>query len=144
MLREAVTAYERLRDDLRAKAKEAPLNKLEEVLLRRAWLGIGECHLDGEEFYEAKEAFRELQVSQRCTLESFVATWHICKMIERIPNRQADAVRKDAKESVHLLIEDLKSMPAEHEVFRAPGVSSRAAWLQWAEDTQRKLQAPPK
>ena len=145
MLREALTAYERLKDDFRVIAKEAPLTKFESVLMRRAWFGIGECHLDAEEYFDAKEAFRELQVSHRCTLEGFYACLRICNMPELIRNKmEGEAVRKDAKESLRLLAEDLKAMPADHEIFHTPGVSSRADWLRWTEIMQQKLQAPPK
>jgi tetratricopeptide (TPR) repeat protein len=144
LLREALTAYERLKDELRSRSREAPLNKLEEELLRRAWLGIGECHLDGEEYFEAKEAFRELQVTHRCTVEAFYAGLLICNMPDRIRNgKQAAAVRTEAKESLRLVAEDLKAMPVDHEAFRTPSWS-RAQWLQWADDMQQKLQATPK
>lgn len=144
-LSEAMSAYERLKKDLRENARAAPLSKLEETLLRRALFGIGECHLDGGDFYNAKETFRELQLTNRCTLEAYYSCWHICNMPDRIANpKEADIVRKEAKESLRLLAADLKSMPAEHEVFSVPGGYSRSAWLAWMEKTQQKLNAPPK
>lgn len=141
LLREGIACYERLKDDLRGR----PLNKIEEILMRRALFGIGECHLDADEFFEAKEAFRDLQVAHRRTLESFYASWRICKMVGMMPvPKQAELVRADARESLRLLTEDLQAMPADHEVFRTPGVASRAAWLQWCEATQKELDSPRK
>jgi tetratricopeptide (TPR) repeat protein len=145
LLNKAVKTYEDLKDELRGRPAGVPLSNLEQILLRRAWFGIGECRLDHEEFFEAKEAFRELQVAHRKTLEGFYASLRICNLPELIPNKRlAAAVREEAKESLRLLSEDLKALNAEHEIFHTPGVSSRADWLRWTEAMQQKLNAAPK
>ena len=59
----------------------------------------------------------------------------------RNPN-EAKIIRNDAKESLRMLTEDLKSITADHEIFRTPGVSSRAEWLKWCEDTRKQMEAP--
>ncbi len=142
LLRDARKTYESLKDELTGRPRDTPLSKLEEILLRRAWFGIGEAHLDGEEFFEAKDTFRELQVAHRKTLEGFYASLRIFRISEVIANPgQAKAVREEAKESVRLLIEDLKALPPDHEIFRTPGVMSRADWLAWTETMQQKLNA---
>ncbi len=146
-LTEAVKTYQALADELEKKfAGAKQLTNLEQILLRRAWFGIGECYLDNEEFDGAKQVFEKLQRKHRRTLEGFYASLRICNMVDQIrqPPAQADQIRALAKDSVGLLLEDLKALPTEHDLFRLPGVSSREEWLRWAEDTQRKLQAPPR
>jgi hypothetical protein len=48
------------------------------------------------------------------------------------------------QESVRMLLEDLKAMPPDHEVFRTPGIRPYTDWLGWAESVQRYLQTPPR
>ncbi|HZZ79594.1 MAG TPA: tetratricopeptide repeat protein [Gemmataceae bacterium] len=140
LLQEAAKTYQKLADDLENRPREK-LTRLEDTLLRRALFGIGECHLDGEEYYEALNAFKKLQTSRRRTLESFYACLRICNMPDLIGNMgQAALVRDDAKDSLRMLTEDLKSLPDGHEIFRTPGVSSRADWLGWTQKMQMKLQ----
>jgi tetratricopeptide (TPR) repeat protein len=149
-LSQAVRTYQDLADELeKTQARAKSLSNLEQVLLLRAWVGIGDCHLDGEEYDQSLRVFQTLQSKYRRTLEGFYASHRICYTLavmeqQPLPKKQVDQVREQAKESIRLLTEDLKSLPNEHEMFRLPGVSSREDWLRWAEDTQRKLLAPPK
>lgn len=147
LLTEAVKTYQGLADELEKKfAKDKKLTNLEQILLRRAWFGIGECYLDNEEFEDARKVFERLQRRHRQTLEGFYSSLRICNMVElvRQPVNLAIETRESAKESVRLLLEDLRALPPESDLFRLPGVSSREEWLRWAEDTQRKLQAAPR
>jgi tetratricopeptide (TPR) repeat protein len=144
LLQDAAKTYQKLCDELENRPRETPLTKLEEILLRRASFGIGECQLDGEDYYEALSTFKKLQGKHRQTLEGFYACLRICNMPDLIRNKgQAALVRDDAKESLRLLIDDLKALPENHEIFRTPGVSSRADWLGFTQKMQLKLQAPP-
>jgi tetratricopeptide (TPR) repeat protein len=150
-LKEAVKSFEELTDELRkqqARTKK-PLSTLEEILLRRARFGVGECHLDNEEFTAAAEAFRKLQADQRRTLESFYACLRICNMLDvmharQLPKEQIEEGHKAALESLNVLNEDLKNLPDDHDLFRQPGVVSRAEWQRWHDAVLLRLLAPAK
>ncbi|MBI1832840.1 MAG: hypothetical protein HYR84_15475 [Planctomycetes bacterium] len=148
-LQKAVTTYQELADELAVIAGKRELTKTDQTLLRRAWLGIGECHLDNEEYGDALTIFTKLQGKYRGTLEGFYACPFICFVVDKmqaqqLPKQRIDEVRELAQESVRLLIADLKSLPADHEVFSMHRVPPKTEWLRWADDTLRKLQAPPR
>ncbi len=149
-LNDAVKAYQELAAELEKQAvRKPPLSAMEEVLLRRARFGIGECHLDNEEFFDASDAFWNLQNKNRRTLESFYASLRICNMVEvmaagRLPKAKVDEARQKALDSLRLLGEDLKGLPDDHESFRRPGVATRDEWQRWLNATQLRLLAPPK
>jgi tetratricopeptide (TPR) repeat protein len=151
-LNDAIRAYHELADELEKMAarSKTPPTPLEDVLLRRARFGIGECHLDNEEFFEAKNAFWTLQTKNRRTLESFYASLRICNMVDvmrdmpKLPKASLDEARQKALESLRLLGDDLKSLPDDHETFRRPGVPTREEWQRWLNATQIRLLAPPK
>jgi tetratricopeptide (TPR) repeat protein len=144
LLTEAVTIYQKLSDELHAQSLKRPLNDLEQTLIRRARFGIGECYLDGESYMEALEVFRKLQAQHRRTVEGFYGSLRVCSLVDvlRQPPARGEQVRQYALESLKMLNEDLKAMPADHEVFRMAGVSRREEWLNWVAGTQRKLTAP--
>jgi tetratricopeptide (TPR) repeat protein len=148
-LNEAVKAYQQLADELENESRKKQLSDHEQTLRRRAGLGIGECHLDEEEYATALSIFQKLQGKNRRTLEGFYASPFICYVLDKmqlqqISKQEVEKVRESAKDSVRLLLEDLRALPKEHEVFNAKNVPARDEWLRWAEDTQRKLMAPPK
>ena len=147
-LTNASKTYQQLADELEVLARKRQLSKLEHTLLRRAWLGIGEVLLDNEEYFESLPVFRELQVKQRRTLEGFYASLFICYALDQVQYqqkpKQVDEVRAWAKESVRMLLEDLRALPNEDEIFHAKGVKTRDEWLREVEIVQRKLLAPPK
>jgi tetratricopeptide (TPR) repeat protein len=145
----AVTTYQKLGDEIVALARSRPLTVLEQTLLRRAWLGIGECQLDNEEYDGALSTFEKLQVEHRRTLEGFYASLFICHVADRLqaqplPKQKVDAVRDSAKKSVRLLFDEATALPVDHEIFRTPGVPPREWWLRQAESEQRKLMTPPR
>ena len=43
-----------------------------------------------------------------------------------------------------MLLEDLRALPNEHQIFHTKGAKSRDQWLREAEVIQRRLLAPPK
>ena len=55
-----------------------------------------------------------------------------------------DQVRETAKESVRMLLEDLRALPNEDEIFQGKGARTREAWLSIARASQSQLMAPPK
>lgn len=149
ILREALKTYQQLADELGGRAGAKPLTADESMVLRRAVLGIGETHLDGDQYDEALLAFRSLQVKHRRTVEGLFACPLICHVLaemqfQQLPKEKVEFVRETALASVRLLVEDLKALPADHEIFRMDGVPPRDGWLRWADDTQRKLTAPPR
>lgn len=145
-LANAIKTYQALAEDLEARGKTQPLSKVEQLLLRRAWFGLGECHLDSEEYHEGLRIFRRLQQQQPRTLEGFYASLRICNLAEvfKEPEAQAKQFQEMARQSLRLLIEELKSMPEDHELFRMPGVSTRERWQRWTDSMQNKLNAPTK
>lgn len=141
LLTQAVNTYQGLINDLdKMRARSTPLSKLEQTLLRRAHFGIGECYLDNEELAEAQLVFQKLQEKHRRTLEAIIAGYHVCNIAEKTGQPQAIAA---ARVSVRLMLEDLTALGPEDDLFRVPGVSSHEDWRRWAENMQRKLQAPP-
>lgn len=145
-LANAIKTYQGLAEELEIRSKNQPLGKIEQILLRRAWFGLGECRLDSEEYFEGLRVFRRLQQQQPRTLEGFYASLRICNLAEvfKEPEVQAKQFQEMAKDSLRLLAEDLKSMPEDHELFRTPGVSSREQWQQWTASMQNKLATPTK
>jgi hypothetical protein len=147
-LTDASKTYQQLADELEALARKKQLSKLEQTLLRRAWLGIGEVLIDNEEYFESLPIFRDLQVKQRRTLEGLYASSFICFALDQVQYqqkpKQVDEAREWAKESVRMLLEDLRALPNEHEIFHAKGVKTRDQWLREAEEIQGKLLAPRK
>ena len=114
-------------------------------MLRRARLGIGECQLDNEEYNDALYTFHTLQMDNRRTLDGFYACQFFCYVMQKLPESQKTKERvEQAKKSIRLLIEDVKSLPPDHEIFRTPGVTPRDGWLRWSEEAQQKLAVPPR
>jgi tetratricopeptide (TPR) repeat protein len=150
LLMAAVKTHQELSDELqRTFVQNKQLSPHEQTLLRRARLGIGGCHLDDERFAEALEIFRELQTNHRRTLEGLYASRFICyvmyKMpLQDMPKAKADRIKEQAKESVRQAAEDLKGMPADHEIFRGTGAWQREDWLRWVDEAQRQLATPPR
>jgi tetratricopeptide (TPR) repeat protein len=145
-LTEAVKSYQILADELEKTAREQPLEKVELTLLRRALFGIGECHLDGEEFTDAIGAFQKLQVKHRRTVEGMYACSRICFTVEAMKPSAKDGykLKEQAMESLRMLLEDVRELPADDAVYKGPGAWTRAEWLGWAEKAQLNLLAPPK
>lgn len=143
-LANAIKTYQALAEDLEARGKIQPLSKVEQILLRRAWFGLGECHFDSEEYHEGLRIFRRLQQQQPRTLEGFYASLRICNLAEvfKEPEAQAKQFQEMAKESLRMLVEELKGMPEDHELFRTPGVSTRERWQRWTDSMQSKLVTP--
>jgi hypothetical protein len=149
ILKQANQTYQQLADELEALAHKKQPSKLEQTLFRRAWLGIGECYLDNEEYLEALRIFNEVQAKHRRTLEGFYASTFIyfvaCRMqYQARAKSQMDQVRETAKESVRMLLEDLRALPNEDEIFQGKGARTREAWLSIARASQSQLMAPPK
>ncbi len=146
-LKDAALSYEQLRDLLETKFREQPLDKLNQMLLGRARFGIGDCHLDAEEFEAAFATYREVQVKHRKTLESFFACSRICYTVSLMrPASASEGVKykEQAMESLRNLLEDLREMPDNHEIFRQAGVMTRPGWIRFAETKQQELLSPPK
>lgn len=145
-LGEAVKAYQVLADELKRSAREQPLDKNDATLLRRALFGMGDCYLDGEEFSEGLTVFQELQVKHRKTLEGLYASSRICYTVDQMrPTMKESAkLKEQAMESLRMLLEDIKEMPPDHEIFRTKNGMSRPEWVRWAETIQLHLLAPPK
>lgn len=148
-LQKAVAAYQGLADELALLASKRELTKTEQTLVRRAWLGVGECHLDNEEYSDALTMFTKLQAKHRRTLEGFYACPFVCFALDKMqaqqfPKQRIAEVREIALASVRLLVTDLQSLADDQEIFRMHGVPPRSEWLRWADETLRKLQAPPR
>jgi tetratricopeptide (TPR) repeat protein len=142
LLREAYKAYQQLADELEALARKKQLADHESILRRRAWLGVGECHLDDEHFVEALRIFQEVQVKNRRTLEAIFASKFVYYVYEvmqaqQLPKVQVDRARDLAKESLRLLVEDVQTLPKDQEAFRKQ-------WLAWADEKLQALSVPPK
>ena len=107
--------------------------------------GLGECYLDNQQFDEAKMIFMGLQRNNRGTLESFVASYTVCQLVEAIrePPSKALEIRETAKESLRMVLEDLKKISPDNDMFRLPGLRPYDWWNQWAQDRLRILSAPP-
>ena len=54
---------------------------------------------------------------------------------------EADLTNK-AMAAIRLLLEDLKELPADNEIFRLQNIWPREQWLRWADTTKRRLLAP--
>jgi hypothetical protein len=119
---------------------------LDQILLRRAWFGVGECYLDDEQFLDALQVFQALQQNHRATLEGFFACLRICDLAEvfQQPPKKAEQIRDLARDSVRMTLDDLHAMPADHDLFRMNGVSPRSEWLRWAQEMDRRLQTLPR
>jgi TolA-binding protein len=142
-LKEAERYYFELADKLQKQAP--PLSPLEQTLLRRAWFGMGDCVLDNEKYERALEIFADLQKKHRRTLEGLYACSRLVDTVGMMmPASNAVAnLREQAIVSVKMLQEDLAALPKDHEMFRLQRVPTREAWLDWADKTQKRLQAPP-
>ena len=146
-LTDAGKTYQELCDDLEKQAKEKPLNQREQELLRRALFGIGECHLDNDEYGHGIDKFMTVQAKHRRSLESLFATSRICNLIDvmivrQVPKMQVDDARAKALESLRLLAEDVKAMPEKHDAFQQREVPTREQWLSWHDAMQMRLLAP--
>ncbi|MSQ94032.1 MAG: tetratricopeptide repeat protein [Gemmataceae bacterium] len=146
LLDEAVKTCEGLADELQAMAKKKPLSNIEQIVLRRARFGLGECYFYGVQYFEALEVFRGLQANNRRTVEGLYACVYVYDLAGMLqsPPKRGEQMREFAKESVRMLLEDLKAMPADDEVFKIPGMYPREWWLHWAKTDDRKLLGPPR
>ncbi len=145
-LARATNVYVSLKADLEADARNRKLTVLEENLLRRAWFGLGECHLGNQEFTEAAHIFLEIQHKNRGTVEALIAAHRVLDEILVAANRtpqESTECRKVAQESLGLLKEDLKTLQPDNEIFRLPNVPTHAQFTQLTVLTQRRLDAPP-
>jgi tetratricopeptide (TPR) repeat protein len=142
-LMEARKTYQALADELGVKKSRT---NLDQILLRRAWFGVGECYLDDEQFLDALQVFQALQQNHRATLEGFFACLRICDLAEvfQQPPKKAEQIRDLARDSVRMTLDDLHAMPADHDLFRMNGVSPRSEWLRWAQEMDRRLQTLPR
>ena len=149
-LTSALKTYQGLADELaRELARLKKLPPQDEVLLRRAWIGIGECQAEGDDFIEAANTFQQVQMKNRRTVESFYAGLRLADMAELVqaterPKKQIDEARDKAQEALRQLTEDLQGVPAEHELFKGRDAYPREQWLRWLESAQRRLFAPAK
>jgi tetratricopeptide (TPR) repeat protein len=146
-LRDAIKSYQILVDELELRGQERKLNSVEHILLRRGWYGIAECCFDRREFSEGMANFQKVQRTYPSSLEGFYSCLRICNLAEEcIKKKHADAARFGdiAREALRGLQEELRKMPADHELFRSPGVSSREQWQQWAEKSQNNLGLAPR
>lgn len=147
-LTDAGKTFQELSDDLERQAKEKPLNQREQELLRRALFGIGECHLDNDEYGHALEKFQTLQSKHRRTLESLFACSRVSNLVDvmiarQAPRMQIEEARAKALESLRFLAEDVKALPDTHPIFSPVGaVPSREQWLAWHDAMQLRLLAP--
>ena len=150
LLKAAIKAHQEVADEVKEIfVRTKQLSSHEQTLLRRARLGIGGCLLDDERFAEALEIFRDLQTNHRRTLEAWYASQFICYAVYKMPLQEmaklkADRITEQAKESVRQVVEDVKGLPADHEMFRGPRAIQRDEWLGWADDALRRLALPPR
>lgn len=149
LLASAIKTFEEMAHDLDAQAMQKPLSALEKELLRRSRFGVGECHFENEEYGQALRIFGDLQAKNRKTLESLVACDRICRMVlamsaQDLPKQQIEDARNAAKESLTILMDDVKTMPENHEIFSRPGVPSRDGWQRWHDDMVKRLTTPPR
>jgi tetratricopeptide (TPR) repeat protein len=145
LLLEAVKTYQTLADELELQGKVQPLSPMQQTLIRRAWFGIGDCHLDNEEYSEALRVFQLTQTKYRRTIESFYSSWRLCGIVEALlPQTNDIKLREMAMDSLNVLLEDIKVLPADHEVFNQPRAPNRTFWIRHADDTQKRLLAAPK
>lgn len=146
LLDEAVKACEGLVEELQNRARKKPLSNIEQTLLRRARFGIGESYFYGMQYFESLEVFRGLHADHRRTVEGFYACLYINDLtgVLQQPPKRGEYVRELARESIRMLLDDLKKMPADDELFRLPDVQPRDWWITWAEAEHRKLLIPPK
>jgi tetratricopeptide (TPR) repeat protein len=147
-LTEAVRVFQQMTDELAQRAAQKPLRPTEQELHRRAWFGIGECHLDNEELMDALRVFTELQAKHRRTLESCYCSLRVCSIatamqLRKLPEKQVQDARNKAKESLAMVADDLKNMPADAEAFSRPGAFTREEWMRRLQATQQQLFAAP-
>jgi hypothetical protein len=146
LLDEAIQTYQGLADYLLRRSKERPLDANEQILERRALFGIGDCHVDTENFAEALRVFQNLQAQHRRTIEGLYACERLCLLAQVIRSSAnlAEPARAQALQSIRLLMEDLNNMKEDHEAFRLRGSPTRNQWIAWAEATRTMFMAPPK
>ncbi len=143
-LKQAIAVYQDLADELRRKAARQPLPRDQSVILRKALFGMAEMHFDMSDFSEALRRYQRLQQDYRQQVEGLIACnriWMCVGVMVETPE-QIRLAREAAQQSVKTARSDLDAMPHDSEVFRGPGVWSRANWQTWLDWVHGQLNPP--
>jgi tetratricopeptide (TPR) repeat protein len=148
-LREAVSVYQALAEELDERQRQRPLTDLEAALGRRALLGAAECHQEQGHFVDALNVYMGLVQRFRARLETLIACERIVQLQKldlKLDLLSPDGKRELAKTARAALAQaqaDLGSMKADSEDFRGERVWTWQDWQTWIAAEQKRLNIPP-
>jgi tetratricopeptide (TPR) repeat protein len=144
-LREAAAVYQALADEVRERKRQRKLTDLEDVLARRATLGLAECHHDLGEFREALRLYLGLVRGHRAKIETLIACERLIQLqdlaqkTDLLPDDGRRELAEAVREALPQAQADLAGMNKDSHDFRGDNVWSWQRWQQWLTVEQKRL-----